>query len=191
MSRIYGFLLLALLAPLIAGFYLSGGPAAPRDEKKTMSQEEDLACRRIILKQFSGAVKAAESDLVITRHLETRCAADADGRLIRITRHEVVASFKECFCPGDEIEWRSASGNNEKSAAVMAVFNTGEAGTAHFMELPVALQAQAPAKESSPRRFTPETYTPVTQAVKLPSERATIAFDTFYALKEDAKLSLH
>lgn len=188
MSRIYGFLLLALLAPLIAGLYLSRAPAALREAATTMSPQEELACRRAVRKQLSGAVKSAESDLVITRHLETRCAADANGRLVKITRHEVVASFKECFRPGDVIEWRSASGDHEKSAAVMAVFGSDEAGTAHFMELPAVLQALTPATDSSPRRFTPETYTPVTQAVKLPSERATIAFDTFYALKEEAKL---
>ena len=38
------------------------------------------------------------------------------------------------------------------------------------------------------RCFAAETFSPATQAVKVPSERATIAFDTFYALKEEAKL---
>ena len=188
MSRIYGFLLLALLIPLIAGFYFSGGSKTPPDERKTMSPEEELACRRAILKQLSGVAKAAESDLVITRHLETRCAADAAGKLVKITRHEVVASFKGCFLPGDVIEWRSPSGEDERATAVMAVFSSEEPDTAYFMELAANLQPESPAPDQSKRRFIAEPFSPATQAVKVPSERSTIAFDTFYALKEEAKL---
>ncbi len=188
MSRIYGLLLLALLIPLIAGFYFSGGQDASRNEKETMSKEEELACRRIILKQLSGVVKAPESDLAITRHLETRCAANADGKLVKITRHEVVASFKGCFLPGDVIEWRSASGEDEKATAVMAIFSSEELNSAYFMELAANLQPESPAPNRPKRCFAAETFSPATQAVKVPSERATIAFDTFYALKEEAKL---
>ncbi len=188
MSRIYGLLVLALLIPLIAGFYFSGGSKTPPDERETMSQEEELTCRRTILKQLSGVVKAVESDLVITRHLETRCAADTAGKLVKITRHEVVASFKGCFLPGDVIEWRSASGEDEKATAVMAVFSSEELNAAYFMELAINPQSESPAPDQPKRRFIAETFSPATQAVKVPSERATIAFDTFYALKEEAKL---